>query len=66
METQTKPGWKTTEFWLTLLATTIGMLWASGIASPDGADAVSRVVGIIAATLSQLGYAVSRGMAKRQ
>jgi hypothetical protein len=58
----TKPGYKSTEFYLTLLAQLIGLLWASGLVS-DGSQ-FDKVLGFAAMALSQLGYTVSRGMAK--
>lgn len=57
-----KPGYKTTEFWLSLVATLIGLLWASGLIS-EGSTA-DKVIGFVAAALGQFGYAVSRGLAK--
>jgi len=58
-----KPGYKTTEFWLTVVATTIGLLMASGAITPgSGAD---RWIGLIATGLASLGYSVSRGLAKQ-
>ena len=60
---ETKPGWRTTEFWLTVAATAVGLLYASGVIAPEsGAD---RWLGLIAGSLSALGYSVSRGLAKK-
>jgi hypothetical protein len=64
MYPKTKPGYKTTEFWLSLGAILIGALWASGVVSPDGTDALSQAVGVAAATLGAMGYSIARGMAK--
>lgn len=57
-----KPGYKTTEFYLTLLASLLGMLWASGLIS-EGSTA-DKAIGFVAMAMSQAGYAVSRGLAK--
>jgi hypothetical protein len=57
-----KPGWKTTEFWLTLIATMSGVLLASGL-FPEGGVA-QEVLAVIVAGLANLGYAISRGLAK--
>lgn len=57
-----KPGYKTTEFWLSLVATLVGVLWASGAVS-EGSMA-DKIIGLAAMALSQLGYTVSRGLAK--
>ncbi len=58
-----KPGYKTTEFWLSTAATAVGILLASGIVPESGSW--SQVVGLICAVLGSFGYTVSRGMAKR-
>lgn len=58
----TKPGYKTTEFYFTLAATLIGLLWASGVVS-DGSQ-FDKVLGFVAMALGQLGYTVNRGMLK--
>lgn len=60
----TKPGYKTTEFWMTLVATLIGMLYASGVVAPEGTSALEKVVAFVAALLVATGYTVSRGVAK--
>jgi hypothetical protein len=62
-EKEVKPGYKTTEFWLSTVAVLIGLAYGSGIIS-DGSQA-DKIVGFIAAALSSLGYSVSRGLAKK-
>jgi uncharacterized membrane protein YebE (DUF533 family) len=57
-----KPGWKTTEFWLSLAAMIVGALLASG-ALADGSTA-AKVVGTIASVLGALGYTANRMMVK--
>lgn len=59
----TKPGYKTTEFWLSLLATVVGFLMASGAISDVGA--LGKVVAFAASILTALGYTVARTYAKR-
>jgi hypothetical protein len=61
--TKNKPGYKTTEFWLSAIATLISLAFASGVVS-EGSQ-VEKVVGFIAAALASLGYSVSRGIAKK-
>jgi len=60
LEVEAKPGYKTTEFWLTaavtLLAAIAGML-------PEGTLASQIVLALMAAA-SVFGYGVSRGMVK--
>ena len=57
-----KPGWKTTEFWLALVAKLLGALFAAGMLG-DGSE-VSRVAGLAAIVLTSLGYSVSRAQVK--
>lgn len=52
-----KPGYKTTEFWTSII--TIGLTWASVFASFLPSDKAAFVTSIVAAF-----YAVSRGIAK--
>ena len=59
-----KPGYKTTEFWLTLAATAVGALLASGII--EAGSVWDKAVGVVVSVLGALGYTVARGMAKRQ
>lgn len=61
--TEAKPGYKTTEFWLTVAASAIGLLLASGMI--HAGTPIDRVVGLAASVLGTLGYTVSRGIAKR-
>ncbi len=57
-----KPGVKTSEFWLSLVAVLLGAFLASDL-MPAGHWAV-KVAGIAAAALAAFGYSVSRGNAK--
>lgn len=59
-----KSGWKTTEFWLASVATLVGILYASGVVSPDGASGLEKGVAFVAAALASLGYSHSRGKVK--
>jgi hypothetical protein len=60
---QIKPGYKTTEFWLTALAMLVSLLFASGIIPTD--SSMDKLLGMVAAALGGAGYAVSRGLAKK-
>jgi hypothetical protein len=57
-----RPGYKTTEFWLSFAASVVGALIASGIVPAGGAW--DKAVGLVAMVLSSLGYAVTRATAK--
>ncbi len=65
--TATKPGCKTTEFWLSLLATLLGFLLASGVMDQAQADSwIARIVGGLVAVLATLGYSASRAKVKSE
>jgi hypothetical protein len=57
-----KPGYKTSEFWLTLVAVLLGTFLASG-AFETGHWAL-KAAGMISTVLATLGYSASRGKAK--
>jgi hypothetical protein len=57
-----KPGYKTTEFWLSAVAALVGLLIASGVIPSGGVG--EKIVGLIASVLATLGYSVARGIAK--
>ena len=58
-----KAGYKTTEFWLTVTATVLGLLFASGIVS-EGSQA-DKILGIASTVLATMGYQISRSIAKK-
>lgn len=60
---ETKPGWKTTEFWLASAATIIGLVVASGVVESGGTW--DKVVGLVAAALTSMGYSASRAGVKK-
>ena len=53
-----KPGYKTTEFWLSLAAVAVGALLVAGVLPNEGAS--TQVVGLIEAALVALGYTGAR------
>lgn len=57
-----KPGYKTTEFWLSLAATILGALMAGGVLSDD--STAGKIAGAVLAALAAAGYSASRGIAK--
>ena len=61
--TQAKPGYKTTEFWLKVVALLLTILYASD-AIPVGGE-IDKLMAIGATVLGALGYTVSRTMVKR-
>lgn len=60
-----KPGYKTTEFWLTALAGLVGFVVASGmLESLAETHWVVKAIGGITTLLTVLGYQVARGKVK--
>lgn len=55
-----KPGIRSTELWLTILAGVVAQIQAAGIEGTTG-----QIVAIAAAVLGALGYGLSRGIAKK-
>jgi hypothetical protein len=62
----TKPGIRSTEFWLCSLTGLLSILWGAGVLDlGEGAEgSVNQAAGFLTAALSALGYGVSRGLAK--
>ncbi len=63
---ETKPGYKSTEFWITLAVTLCSLAWGAGIVDPEGASNADKVFGFICSAAAALGYTISRGLAKKQ
>lgn len=57
-EDPTKPAWKTTEFWLSVVAAMVSIAYATGLVS-DGSMA-DKIVGGVAALLAMAGYQVTK------
>lgn len=62
--TTVKPGYLTTEFWLTTVAMLLSVLYASGVIGPDSTSSVGKAIALVAGALSTMGYTISRGTAK--
>tara|TARA_R110000824_G_scaffold105995_6_gene250574 strand:+ start:1370 stop:1582 length:213 start_codon:yes stop_codon:yes gene_type:complete len=60
----TKPGYKTTEFWLSAAAMLIGLAYGSGLLAEAGTSGIEKSVAFVAAALAALGYSASRGSVK--
>jgi hypothetical protein len=60
---EAKPGYKTTEFWLSVVAMVIGAAFASGVFPAESTG--DKILGLAATVLSALGYTVSRTMVKK-
>lgn len=58
---EAKPGYKTTEFWLTLIATAVSLALASGAIVNE---VVLQALGFVASTLAAIGYAGCRALVK--
>ena len=62
---EVKPGWKTTEFWITVVVAASSLLWGANVLDPEGAGTANKVFGFVVAALGTVGYTVSRGLAKK-
>lgn len=66
MDQPTKPGFKTTEFWLSAGATALSYLLASGATDGlDDSNILMRGIGMATTVLVALGYTVSRSLVKK-
>ena len=63
MANDTKPGFRTTEFWLTTATLVVGTLLTSG-AIVEGSS-IASVLGFVSVTLATLGYQFSRAIVKK-
>ena len=59
-----KPGYKTTEFWLSSVAMLIGLAYGSGLIAEAGTSGIEKSVAFVAAALAALGYSNSRATTK--
>jgi hypothetical protein len=62
---EVKPGWKTTEFWLTSCVALASLLWGADVLDPDSVGTANKIFGFVVAALGAVGYTVSRGLAKQ-
>ena len=53
-----KPGWKTTEWWLTVTVTLASLLWGADVLDPDGLGTANKGFGFVVAALTGIGYTV--------
>ena len=61
-EPTVKPGYKTTEFWMTAGATAVGLAIASGIVPDTGMW--PKIVALVVSAFAAMGYTVSRTAVK--
>ena len=65
-----KAGFKTTEFWVSILASVMGILVTTGVFEPDQAgqisDAMVKCGGAVLTAISAAGYAYSRAITKKK
>jgi hypothetical protein len=57
-----KPGYRTTEFWITVAVVFLSLLMTSGLIGD--ASPVAKIIGLIVDTAAAMGYTYSRGLAK--
>ena len=58
-----RPGWKTSEFWVTFVVATVSLMFTSGVVVEG--STTEKVVGYIVAALVALGYTGVRGSLKK-
>jgi hypothetical protein len=58
-----KPGWKTSEFWLSSVAVAIGAALALGLVPSD--SVYEKIAGVAMAILASWGYTSARSTAKK-
>ena len=61
-DTAVKPGYQTTEFWMTAAATVVGLAIASGVIPTTGYW--PSIVALIVSAFAAMGYTVSRTVVK--
>lgn len=61
MPEDVKPGIKTTEFWVSIVAAVVPPVMAAGIIDEN---TIAAIVGIASPIVSAFGYSISRGLAK--
>lgn len=63
---ETKPGYRSTEFWMSVAAMIVGVLLASGLFSPDDPTQgkILQALGVLASILASLGYTAGRAHTK--
>ena len=61
-----KPGYKSTEFWITSVVAILSILWGAGVVDPEGASSADKVFGFICSAAAARGYTIYRGMAKKK
>ena len=62
---EVKPGWKTTECWVTVTVTVCSLAWGAGVVDPEGASNADKIFGFVCSAAAALGYTISRGLAKK-
>ena len=66
-EAKTKPGYKTTEFWMSAVVAVMGLVTTSGAMDGLGADHWAvKAAGMVAAVLAALGYTAARAKTKAE
>jgi hypothetical protein len=62
-EVKDNPGWKTTEFWLTLAAVVVTYLVSTELG--DETTWLGKSLAVVAVVLASLGYSVGRSIVKK-
>ena len=65
VKNEVKPGWKTSEFWITVAVALGSLLWGADVLDPEAGGTANKVFGLVVSGLAAVGYTVSRGIAKK-
>jgi hypothetical protein len=60
--TEPKPGYRSTEFWLSAIAAVVGLIISSG--ALEAGSTAAQIVGVVASALVAMGYTAARGRVK--
>jgi hypothetical protein len=67
--TDIKPGWKTTEFWVSIGGAIAGLGVLTGMFTPEESEQINAsmttIIGGVMTVVSVIGYALTRGKAKQ-
>ncbi len=58
-----KPGYKTTEYWLSVVVVVLGLLASSGLFGPD--HWAAKAIALVTSALAAMGYTASRAKVKQ-
>lgn len=61
----TKPGWQTTEFWMSISVAVVGLLIGYGALTSEEGDLWLALIAAIIPAIVTVGYSISRAIVKK-